>query len=259
MTHSRDGAGTRPDVVDWGIVGENAALRHINTGDPIDVARYWETNISIPAGLMVGDIDTLDELVDNAKHNGRNEGYTFAISGITGKEKGEFQGFVQFIADRDHELRNKIQNTGLFVFFKDVVLWEVSYAKYPAAAPRQVASAVRAGLCIACAQAQGRGILPARRCFRLCQREREPGLCPGLDERVFRADQLRSGQRGGNYRVRPRHTRPGRCLAAELDCSELQTERKSSVLSRRNLIPEAHAGRHCPGVWCSPDPRCCTV
>lgn len=142
---TREHAHTRPDVTDWGIVGENAALRKINTRDPVDMARYWETNQSIPAGLMVDDITTPEELAENAKLNGRREGFTFAISGIAGAETGEFQGFVQFTADRENKLRNKIKDTRLFIFSDDVVLWEVSYAKYPRAAPRQVASAVRQG------------------------------------------------------------------------------------------------------------------
>ena len=133
----------RPDVVDWGIVGENAALRQINTADPVDLERYWETNQSVAAGLMVDDIETLDELIENAKVNGPWIGYTFAISGIVGKEIGEFQGFVQFTPDQENALREKIEQTGLLQFRRDVVIWEISYARYPHAAGGQVASAVR--------------------------------------------------------------------------------------------------------------------
>ena len=133
----------RPDVVDWGIVGENAALRQINTADPVDLERYWETNQSVAAGLMVDDIETLDELIENAKVNGPWISYTFAISGIVGKEIGEFQGFVQFTPDPENVLRGKIEQTGLFHFRRDVVIWEISYARYPHAAGGQVASAVR--------------------------------------------------------------------------------------------------------------------
>ena len=60
----------RPDVVDWGVIGENAALREINTDDPVDLARYWETNASVAAGLMVDDIETIEELIENARGNG---------------------------------------------------------------------------------------------------------------------------------------------------------------------------------------------
>ena len=133
---------SRPDVIDWGIVGETVALRKINTQDPIDMERYWETNQSTPPGLMVNEILTWEELAENAKTNGRREGFTFAISGTSGEETGEFQGFVQFTSDSKNELINA---TGLFEFSKDVALWEISYAKYPPAAPHQVASAVRQG------------------------------------------------------------------------------------------------------------------
>ena len=135
----------RPDVIDWGIVGENAALRGINTEDPVDIDRYWKTEKSIGKGLMVDDIDTIEELVENAKSNGRRSGFTFAISGMSGEEIGEFQGFVQFTPDNGNELREKIEKTGLINFQKDVVIWEVSYAKYPPAAGHQVASGVRQG------------------------------------------------------------------------------------------------------------------
>ena len=138
-------AAKRPDVIDWGIVGENAALRQINTADPVDLERYWETNQSVAAGLMVDDIETLDELIENAKVNGPWIGYTFAISGIAGKEIGEFQGFVQFTPDPENVLREKIEQTGLFHFRRDVVIWEISYARYPHSASGQVASAVRQG------------------------------------------------------------------------------------------------------------------
>jgi hypothetical protein len=137
--------GVRPDVIDWGIVGETVALRKINTQDPIDMERYWETNQSTPPGLMVNEIYTREELAENAKLDGRREGFTFAISGILGEERGEFQGFVQFTPDSGNELRTKITTTGLFVFSNDVALWEISYAKYPPAPPHQVASAVRQG------------------------------------------------------------------------------------------------------------------
>jgi hypothetical protein len=133
----------RPDVIDWGIIGENAALRQINTADPVDLERYWETNRQVADGLMVDDIETQDELIANAKVNGPWIGYTFAISGIVGKEIGEFQGFVQFTPDKENSLRGKIEETGLFHFRRDVAIWEISYARYPHAAGGQVASAVR--------------------------------------------------------------------------------------------------------------------
>ena len=135
----------RPDVIDWGIVGEKAALRQINTADPIDLERYWETNQSVAPGLMVDDIETLDELIECAKVNGSWIGFTFAISGIVGKEIGEFQGFVQFTPDAENALRKKIEQTGLFQFRRDVAIWEISYARYPHSASGQVASAVRQG------------------------------------------------------------------------------------------------------------------
>ena len=135
----------RPDVIDWGIVGENTALREINPADPIDLERYWETNQSVAAGLMVDDIETIDELIENASGNGPWIGYTFAISGIAGEETGEFQGFVQFTPDPENALREKIEQTGLFQFLREVVLWEISYARYPHARTGQVASAVRQG------------------------------------------------------------------------------------------------------------------
>ena len=135
----------RPDVIDWGIVGEKAALRQINTADPVDVERYWETNQSVTAGLMVDDIETLDELIENAQVNEPGIGFTFAISGIVGKEIGEFQGFVQFTPDQENTLQEKIEQTGLFQFLRDVVIWEISYARYPQSASGQVASAVRQG------------------------------------------------------------------------------------------------------------------
>ena len=135
----------RPDVIDWGIVGEKAALRQINTADPVDLERYWETNQSVSAGLMVDDIETLDELIENAQVNEPGIGFTFAISGSVGKEIGEFQGFVQFTPDQENTLREKIEQTGLFQFLRDVVIWEISYARYPHSASGQVASAVRQG------------------------------------------------------------------------------------------------------------------
>lgn len=150
----------RPDVIDWGIVGENAALRQINTGDSVDLERYWETNQSVGAGLMVDDIATTEELVENAKLNGRRMGFTFAISGISGEETGEFQGFVQLTFDRGNELRNKIERTDLFRFSKEVVIWEISYAKYPPAAPRQVASAVRQACVLLLRKVKLRGFYP---------------------------------------------------------------------------------------------------
>lgn len=150
----------RPEVVDWGIIGENTALREINTDDPVDLERYWETNQSVPAGYMVDDIETMEELVANAQSNGPENGYTLAISGTMGQETGEFQGFVQLTPDYDNEFRYKIEQTGLFSFLKDVVLWEVSYAKYPPAAPHQVASAVRQA-CVLLAETLGmRGFYP---------------------------------------------------------------------------------------------------
>jgi len=135
----------RPDVIDWGIVGEKAALRQINTADPVDLERYWETNQSVSAGLMVDDIETLDELIENAQVNEPGIGFTFAISGSVGKEIGEFQGFVQFTPDQENTLQEKIEQTGLFQFLRDVVIWEISYARYPHSASGQVASAVRQG------------------------------------------------------------------------------------------------------------------
>ncbi len=135
----------RPDAIDWGCVGENAALRAVNTGDPIDMDRYWRTNQSVGPGLMVDDIETEEELVSAAKFNGRSLGFTLAISAVHGPETGEFQGFVQFVLDPGDALRKRIEETGLFCFSKGVVVWEVSYAKYPPAAPHQVASAVRQG------------------------------------------------------------------------------------------------------------------
>jgi hypothetical protein len=138
--------GKRPDVNDWGIIGENAALREINTADPIDLERYWETNKSVADGLMVDNIETYDELIENAQGNGPLIGYTLAISGIAGEETGEFQGFVQFTPDPEiNGIREKIEQTGLFQFQRDVVIWEVSYARYPHSAGGQVASAVRQG------------------------------------------------------------------------------------------------------------------
>lgn len=136
-------AACRPEVYDWGVIGETCALRRINVGDPVDIERYWETNTSVGPGLMVDDIETVEELVENARSNGRASGFTLAISGIVGSETGEFQGFVQFTPDSGDELRHKIEETGLFRFLPGVVIWEVSYAKYPPSAPRQVASAVR--------------------------------------------------------------------------------------------------------------------
>ena len=150
----------RPDVIDWGIVGENSALRQINTGDSVDLERYWETNHSVGAGLMVDDIETPEELVENAKVNGRRRGFTFAISGISGEETGEFQGFVQLTLDQEDELRDKIEQTGLFKFSNDVVIWEISYAKYPPAAPHQVVSAVRQACVLLLRKEKLRGFYP---------------------------------------------------------------------------------------------------
>jgi hypothetical protein len=150
----------RPDVIDWGIVGENAALRQINTSDPVDMDRYWETDRSIAAGLMVDDFETRDELKENAQINGRSLGFTFAISGISGREVGELQGFVQFTSDRRDEFRRKIEETGLFGFLRGVSIWEVSYAKYPQAAPRQVASAVRQACVLLLRKIKGGGVYP---------------------------------------------------------------------------------------------------
>lgn len=151
---------TRPDVIDWGIVGENTALRAINTGDRVDLDRYWATNQSVGPGLMTDDIETEAEMVEAAKFNGRRLGFTLAISAISGEEIGEFQGFVQFTLDRNDELRQKIEQTGLFSFSKDVDLWEVSYAKYPPAAPRQVVSAVRQGCVFLLRRLKSKGFYP---------------------------------------------------------------------------------------------------
>lgn len=148
------------DVFDWGIVGETAALRKINTRDPVDMERYWETNTSTAPGLMVADITTLEELAENAKVNGRSEGFTFAISGTSAEETGEFQGFVQFTSDSRNGLRTKIEETGLFIFPKDVALWEISYAKYPPSAPHQVASAVRQGCVLLVRKLKAVGFYP---------------------------------------------------------------------------------------------------
>lgn len=132
-------------MINWGIIGENTALRLIDTSDTIDLERYWKTNQSVGPGLMVDDIETMAELIDNAQDNGAWIGFTFAISGIAGKEIGEFQGFVQFTPDSENMLREKIEQTGLFLFLRDVAIWEVSYARYPQAAGGQMASAVRQG------------------------------------------------------------------------------------------------------------------
>ena len=134
---------TRPDVSDWGIVGQNAALRLINVDDPSDVERYWETDQSVGDDLMVDGIETLDELIANAQGNGPHIGFTYAISGVAGDETGELQGFVQFTPDKGDELREKIEQTGLFHFARDIAIWEISYARHPHAANGQVASAAR--------------------------------------------------------------------------------------------------------------------
>ncbi len=139
----RDAA--RPPVTAWGTIGEHATVRKINTRDPIDMERYWVTNTSVGAGLMVDDIETPEELEETAKYNGRTLGFTFAISARSGPEAGEFQGFVQFVEDEKNGLRHKIEQTGLFTFDKDIALWEISYARYPHAGPHQVSSAVRQG------------------------------------------------------------------------------------------------------------------
>jgi hypothetical protein len=151
---------TRPDVIDWGILGENAALRAINTGDRVDLDRYWQTNRSVGPGLMVDDIATEEELIENAKFNGRGLGFTLAISAIAGQDMGEFHGFVQFSTDTGNELRGKIEQTGLFRFYQNVDLWEVSYAKYPPAAPHQVTSAVRQGCVYLLRKLKLRGFYP---------------------------------------------------------------------------------------------------
>ncbi len=135
----------RPAVYAWGTVGEHATLRKINTRDPVDMERYWVTNQSVEKGLMVDDIETPEELEENARENGRALGFTFAISARTGPEAGEFQGFVQFTEDGEEGLKGKIESTGLFAFARDVHLWEISYARYPHAGPHQVSSAVRQG------------------------------------------------------------------------------------------------------------------
>ncbi len=135
----------RPPVTAWGTVGEHATVRKINTRDPVDMERYWVTNQSVGQGLMVDDIETPEELEENARDNGRTRGFTFAISARTGPEAGEFQGFVQFTADGAGGLRSKIEGTGLFAFAPDVAVWEISYARYPHAGPHQVSSAVRQG------------------------------------------------------------------------------------------------------------------
>ncbi len=137
--------GPRPPVTAWGTVGEHATLRKINTRDPVDMERYWVTNQSVGQGLMVDDIESPEELEENAKFNGRNFGFTFAISARVGREAGEFQGFVQFVEDGTDGLRSKIEKTALFTFAPDVTVWEISYARYPYAGPHQVSSAVRQG------------------------------------------------------------------------------------------------------------------
>ena len=152
--------GSRPDVVDWGVVGEIAALRKINTRDPVDMERYWVTNTSTPPGLMVAPINTLEELAENAKGNGRSEGFTFAISGTSGEETGEFQGFVQFTSDYENALRTKIHASGRFLFKPDIALWEISYAKYPLSGPHQVASAVRQGCVLLVRKLRAGGFYP---------------------------------------------------------------------------------------------------
>ncbi len=151
---------TRPDVIDWGILGEDAALRAINIADHVDLDRYWQTIRSVGAGLMTDDIETEGELIHAAKVNGRRPGYTLAISAIAGPDVGELQGFVQFTRDPDNELRDKIEQTGLFHFYQDIDLWEVSYAKYPPAPPHQVASAVRQGSVYLLRKLKHRGFYP---------------------------------------------------------------------------------------------------
>ncbi len=151
---------TRPGVIDWGILGENAALRAINTADRVDLDRYWQTLQSVGPGLMTDDIETEGEMIHAAKVNGRRPGYTLGISAIAGPDLGEFQGFVQFTRDPDNELRDKIEQTGLYQFSKDIDLWELSYARYPAAAPHQVASAVRQGCVYLLAKLKHRGFYP---------------------------------------------------------------------------------------------------
>ncbi len=150
----------RPDAIDWGILGENAALRAINTADRVDLDRYWQTLRSVGPGLMTDDIETADEMIHAAKVNGRRPGYTLAISAIAGPDVGEFQGFVQFTRDPDDELRDKIEQTGLLHLYKDIDLWEASYAKYPGAAPHQVASAVRQGCVYLLTKLKHRGFYP---------------------------------------------------------------------------------------------------
>ncbi len=182
---NHDAPRARPDVIAWGMVGENTTLRQINTHDPVDMARYWETNQSTPPGLMVNEITTFDELAENAKLNGRSEGFTFAISGTVGAETGEFQGFVQFTSDSQNELRAKIEQTGLFVFFEQVMIWEVSYAKYPPAAPHQVASAVRQGCVLLIRKLKPRGVYPRVAIIGCVGADENPGSVRVLQSACF--------------------------------------------------------------------------
>lgn len=175
----------RPDVIDWGIVGENAALRQVNTADSVDVARYWETNQSVADGLMVDDIETLDELIENAKVNGPWIGFTFAISGIGGHEIGEFQGFVQLTPDGENSLRGKIEQTGLFQFLRDVVVWEISYARYPHSAGGQVASAVRQGCVLLLRKLKRRELYPRVAIIGCVEPDENPGSLHVLASACF--------------------------------------------------------------------------
>jgi hypothetical protein len=57
-------------------------------------------------------------------------------------------------------LREKIEKTDLMKFSKDVVIWEISYAKYPPSAGHQVASAVRQGCVLLLGKLKSRGFYP---------------------------------------------------------------------------------------------------
>jgi hypothetical protein len=79
---------------------------------------------------------------------------------VSGIETGEFQGFVQLTSDKGDDLRNRIERTGLFKFSASVVIWEISYAKYPPAAPHQVSSAVRQACVLLLRKEKLRGLYP---------------------------------------------------------------------------------------------------
>ena len=127
------------------VAWEKAAERRIDPNDQKDIWRVWITDRA--TGVveeMIGDPKTVAESINDA----RSEPYLFAVSGSKGvknEEVGELQGWVWFQKDEAERLA-RLKQEGLIRDIEGDEALEVSFARYPNAAPGQMASGLRQAL-----------------------------------------------------------------------------------------------------------------